>query len=446
MKYLAVIFFTLMYFSGYAQNTMSLEECINLAKEKNIEIVNQNYSNLKLENDRMISEGNLLPDLNFNADQQFNLGNSFNVSTGVGQRESRSNTFYLSSSIVLFDGLSNINKIKLSKMNIENGQLQLNNIRKNLEISITNDYLQALFHKEAIKIAKNRLENSVKQLNRIKGLYENESVTKNELLENESLVEADKNNVIEAENNLKNTLIRIKEIISIDDIKDFDIVDIDVGSFKENMLFEKEDIFNPESIDKHPSILVLKSDVEISGQQVKINKSTFYPKVSFNYSYGTGYFHILGQDDKVFNSQTNEYEDNGFMKQLDNNRVHYLGFSLTVPIFNRFVTKGKHKKSKLDYEISEINLINGKKEILNKAKQAYNDVVTAKSSLKSSEKILLFQDESFRVSTEKYELGVSSVYNFIESRDRLFKAQSDAVRAKYDYLLKAKILEYYYNN
>jgi outer membrane protein len=157
MKYLAVTFFTLMYFSGYAQNTMSLEECINLAKEKNIEIVNQKYSNLKLENDRMISEGNLLPDLSFNADQKFNLGNSFNVSTAVGQRESSSNTFYLSSSIVLFDGLSNINKIKLSKMNIENGQLKLNNIRKNLEISITNHYLQGVFHKEAIKIAKNRL-------------------------------------------------------------------------------------------------------------------------------------------------------------------------------------------------------------------------------------------------------------------------------------------------
>jgi outer membrane protein len=392
----------------------------------------------------MISEGNLLPDLSFNADQKFNLGNSFNVSTAVGQRESSSNTFYLSSSIVLFDGLSNINKIKLSKMNIENGQLKLNNIRKNLEISITNHYLQGVFHKEAIKIAKNRLENSVKQLSRIKGLYENESVTKSELLENESLVEADRNNVVEAKNNLKNTLIRIKEIISIEDIKDFDIMDIDVESFEENMLYEKEKIFNFESIDKHPSILVLKSNAEINGQQVKINKLTFYPKVSFDYSYGTGYYHILGQDDKVFNSQTNEYEDNGFIKQLDNNRVHYLGFSLTVPIFNKFATKGKHRKSKLDYEISEINLINGKKEILNKTKQAYNDVVTAESSLKSTKTILLFQEEAFKVSSEKYRLGVSSIYEFIESRNRLLTSQADYIKSKYDYLLKIKIFNFYF--
>jgi len=155
---------------------------------------------------------------------------------------------------------------------------------------------------------------------------------------------------------------------------------------------------------------------------------------------------LQGKDDLVFNNLTNKLENNGFIKQLDNNKTHFLGFSITIPVFNRFATKENYKKSKIDFNISEIYLINKKIEIINRASQAYNNVLTAKASLKSVAKILAFQEESFRVSNEKYELGISSVYDFIDSRDRLFNAQSDYVKSKYDYLFKFKILEYYYTN
>ena len=420
---------------------MSLEKCIELAKAKNIEVVNQKYNNLKLKSDENISKGSFLPNLSFNASQNFNLGSSFNISTGVGQQESRSNNFNFTSSIVLFDGLSNINNLKLSKLKIENGELQLKSIEKALELSITNEYLQALFYKEALKITRNRLKNSMKQLNRVKILYENMSITKSELLENKSLVESDKNSISETENSLKNSLIKLKELISFEGIDNFDIQETDIKFSNQEM-----ESFIHDGLDNHASIRVLESNMKISELRIKVSKAVFYPKISFDYSYGTGYYHLQGKDDLVFNNLTNKLENNGFIKQLDNNKTHFLGFSITIPVFNRFATKENYKKSKIDFNISEIYLINKKIEIINRASQAYNNVLTAKASLKSVAKILAFQEESFRVSNEKYELGISSVYDFIDSRDRLFNAQSDYVKSKYDYLFKFKILEYYYTN
>jgi len=420
---------------------MSLEKCIELAKAKNIEVVNQKYNNLKLKSEENISKGSFLPNLSFNASQNFNLGSSFNISTGVGQQESRSNNFNFTSSIVLFDGLSNINNLKLSKLKIENGELQLKSIEKALELSITNEYLQALFYKEALKITRNRLKNSMKQLNRVKILYENMSITKSELLENKSLVESDKNSISETENSLKNSLIKLKELISFEGIDNFDIQETDIKFSNQEM-----ESFIHDGLDNHASIRVLESNMKISELRIKVSKAVFYPKISFDYSYGTGYYHLQGKDDLVFNNLTNKLENNGFIKQLDNNKTHFLGFSITIPVFNRFATKENYKKSKIDFNISEIYLINKKIEIINRASQAYNNVLTAKASLKSVAKILAFQEESFRVSNEKYELGISSVYDFIDSRDRLFNAQSDYVKSKYDYLFKFKILEYYYTN
>ena len=420
---------------------MSLEKCIELAKAKNIEVVNQKYNNLKLKSDENISKGSFLPNLSFNASQNFNLGSSFNISTGVGQQESRSNNFNFTSSIVLFDGLSNINNLKLSKLKIENGELQLKSIEKALELSITNEYLQALFYKEALKITRNRLKNSMKQLNRVKILYENMSITKSELLENKSLVESDKNSISETENSLKNSLIKLKELISFEGIDNFDIQETDIKFSNQEM-----ESFIHDGLDNHASIRVLESNMKINELRIKVSKAVFYPKISFDYSYGTGYYHLQGKDDLVFNNLTNKLENNGFIKQLDNNKTHFLGFSITIPVFNRFATKENYKKSKIDFNISEIYLINKKIEIINRASQAYNNVLTAKASLKSVAKILAFQEESFRVSNEKYELGISSVYDFIDSRDRLFNAQSDYVKSKYDYLFKFKILEYYYTN
>jgi len=420
---------------------MSLEKCIELAKAKNIEVVNQKYNNLKLKSEENISKGSFLPNLSFNASQNFNLGSSFNISTGVGQQESRSNNFNFTSSIVLFDGLSNINNLKLSKLKIENGELQLKSIEKALELSITNEYLQALFYKEALKITRNRLKNSMKQLNRVKILYENMSITKSELLENKSLVESDKNSISETENSLKNSLIKLKELISFEGIDNFDIQETDIKFSNQEM-----ESFIHDGLDNHASIRVLESNMKINELRIKVSKAVFYPKISFDYSYGTGYYHLQGKDDLVFNNLTNKLENNGFIKQLDNNKTHFLGFSITIPVFNRFATKENYKKSKIDFNISEIYLINKKIEIINRASQAYNNVLTAKASLKSVAKILAFQEESFRVSNEKYELGISSVYDFIDSRDRLFNAQSDYVKSKYDYLFKFKILEYYYTN
>jgi len=444
MKYLILVFF-LMPIVFFGQQTKSLKTCIELAKKQNSKVVYQHYLNQKLHRDKAISKAAFLPNLRVNANQNFNLGSSFNVSTGVGQQESSSNIFSIVSNVTLFEGFSKVHQMKLANMKLDNAALELKNIEQELERSITNEYLQALFYKEALKIAQRRQENSKEQFLRVKGLFDQEVITKSELLENESLVASDQNSCIEITNNLRTSLLKLKSLISYEDINDFDVEAFDSeGLHKEYLIDISKMNVDTTSLQNYSSIQLLDSEMQLKNQLIKTSKSNFYPKISFDYSFGTGYYHILGREDVVFNSQTQRLEDNGFFKQINANKIHYLGFSMTIPIFNRLETKQEYKKRKLDYNISEIRLKAEKTKIKNQIKQAFYDVETAYSSHQNAQTILVYQKEVFRVASEKYRLGISSIYEFIESRNRLSKAESDFLSSKYDYIFKVKLLDYFF--
>ena len=418
----------------------SLEECIALAKEHNVQVKNQQYTIAKLENAIATSKGDFLPDLNFNATQGYNLGDSFNISTNLGQRESSYSIFGLASSTTIFEGKARTNQLKYSKLNVERGELE--KIQRELEVLVTNDYLQVLLFKEAMVITKNQFELSEKQLARVDILYENGIVTKKELLENRSQVETDRKNKITASINYKNALLTMSERIWLDKTDYVGVQNLDVSSVENTFLLVSE-INLENNLEAHPIISASKTDIKLQNLKLKIGKAAFYPSLRFNYEYGSSYYHLLGEEDLVFNSITKEFEANGFFKQLDNNKSHNLIFSLTVPIFNRLATRSTLKQSKNDYEIAKINFKENKKLLFNKSETAYNDMLAAKAAYDANKLTVQFQEEVFRVSTEQYESGIINIYNFIDSKNRFLTTQSDFIKSKYEYLLKIKILEFY---
>ena len=54
--------------------------------------------------------------------------------------------------------------------------------------------------------------------------------------------------------------------------------------------------------------------------------------------------------------------------------------------------------------------------------------------------------ESFRYTEEKYVMGIVSTYEYNESKNRLFQSEADLLQAKYDYIFKIKILDFYLGN
>jgi outer membrane protein len=438
-RYLMYSFFLFVFSNFYSQKKWTLENCIKYANENNVEVIKQKIRSEILNSDIKISKGNYLPDVNFNASQNLSLGNSFNVSTSVGQRESSSNSFNLSSSLIIFNGFSNKYKLEKSWLEKEKSEVEIEKIRFDLGLNITNKYLQVLFNKEILKLTEQQLAISKQNYNRLKKLYSKALTGKREFLEIKSTLSFDQKENLIAENNVQNSLIELQELLGIKEINNFETSEISI----ENLLHKNFEL-KDEILDKNPIIISSKLDLELRNKDIKLSKANFLPRLNLNYSYSSNYFHILGQDDIVFNQETNLDESYGFWVQLNNNRTHYIGLSAVFPIFNRFSTRENYKKANEELEISEIELEHNKQLLKNKIKMASNDVKTAEASLKSSEIAYTTQKEAFEIIQKQYLLGNINNYEFLESKSKLNRNNSEFIKAKYEYFFKVKILNYYY--
>ncbi|CAA0188003.1 TolC family protein [Tenacibaculum maritimum] len=433
-------FLTIFYFSVmslFSQKKWSLEDCIEYAKQQNIEVVKQKIRVEILNSDIKIAKGNYLPNANFNASQNFSFGNSFNVSTGVGQLESSSNSFSLTSSLNIFNGFKNKYILQKSNLSKEKYEADIEKIRFDLALNITNKYLQVLFNKEILKVAEEQIEISKKNHNRLKKLYNNALIGKRELLEIESTLASDIKERVIAEKNRKNSLIELQELLGAKQFEDFDIEEIDHTSLVKGKITE-------EVIENNPEISSSKLDVELKNKKIQLLKTNFYPKVHLNYSYSSNYFHILGKDDVVFNQQTNKNEANGFWKQLNNNRTHFISVIATIPIFNRFLIKEKYKKAREELKISEMELESDKQILRNKIRIGINEVYASKASLKSCKIAMNAQNQVFEIVQNQYKNGNVGSHEFLESKGKYIKSTSAYIKAKYEYYFKSKVLIYYF--
>lgn len=443
MKYWFLFFLLFSCLHSYSQKKWTLEDCINHAKTNNIDIAKQKNQNQSFAEDVKIAKGNYYPDLNFSASQGYSLGNSFNVSTGVGQRESRFNNFSLSSSLNLFSGFLNKYTLNKAKLTEQKGKLDIDVLALDLSINITNNYLTILFNKQILEVAKEQVKISELEEKRLGGLYSQALTGKNEYLQLQSTFASDKKEVLIAENNLKTSLIKLKELLDINLIQDFDIEDINLSDFESSAFNTEIELIIKEALKVNPQLKSAEINQKISEQDIKIAKSDFYPKLNFSYNYGSNYFGILGEDDVVFDPIEMQFIDNGFFVQLDNNRTHFLSFSLSVPIFSRFRTKSNYNKFKFEAETRKIELENQKNELKNKVEIAYNDLLTAKATLDASEIAASTQKEAFDIISEKYKKALVSNFEFLESKSNYIKTESELVKSKYDYLFKIKVLDYY---
>ena len=146
---------------------------------------------------------------------------------------------------------------------------------------------------------------------------------------------------------------------------------------------------------------------------------------------GSGYYYVQGRSAKNLGEQASD------------NLNKYIGFSLSVPIFNRFSTRNQVRNARLGLNNQLLQLENEKKILYKEIQQAWYNATAAETKHLSSQTALGASSESFLLIKEKYELGQSNNLEFNEAKVNLMKAESDNLQAKYEYLFRVKILNFY---
>ncbi|MEM9884411.1 MAG: TolC family protein [Bacteroidota bacterium] len=442
-----IVFFSLIFSSLYitGQTKWSLDSCISYAKKKNVLVQKQRLENLKLDSDLKLSKFSYFPEVTFSGTQGYNLGNSFNVSTSVGQRSSRFNSFDLSARVDLFNGLKKKYDKEKAEINKKNGDIEIDIIHFDISLEIIDKYSKALFSREALKAAEEQEKISKRELERLERLFSEKLVSKKEILEIEAAYFSDLKEVINAKNDFKVNLSELKGILDVVDIENFDIEDIDseINPIL-GMPFLPVNLDKEELVKSNPYLLSSRLSVEKIQKEISSYKSEFLPSLSFAYSLNTSYFKIIGEDDIIFNPISGLFEENGFFTQLSNNQTNLLLFSLNVPIFRKYQNKNNLDKSRINLKLAEIDFKNKTKELINTVDMAINSLLSYQKALEIATSAYDLQQEAFTISQKKYEEGLISNHKFLDSKSSLLRSRLEYIQTKFTYIFHQKITKLYF--
>lgn len=428
----SIILITILLFSVgmSAQQSWTLGNCIDYALKHNLQIKKQEVVNRQQEIDLNSAKNRRLPVVSGEASQTFNFGRAISgKDNGYVNQNSGNTGLSLGANVPLFTGFQIPNSIELSKLNLKAAIEDLNKAKEDISINVTSAFLQVLFKQELCKVAQEQIKLSKEQVDRITRMEEVGKASIAQVYEAKARLAQDELASVQTTNDHRLALLELTQLLELSTIDGFTVVSPEIEpSF--TVLSSPEEIF-AQSIENKPVVLASKYRLAGLDKNIKIAQGAYYPTLSLNGGLNTSYYNVSGMS------------GSGFGKQLTDNFNKYIGLSLSVPIFNRYETRNKVKTARLQYSTQSYQLEEAKKGLYKEIQQAYYSAVGAQAKYTSSKTAVEANEESFKLMREKFENGKATSIEFNEMKMNLMKASSDRIQAKYDYLFRTKILDFY---
>lgn len=453
-------------FQTNAQKKWTLEECINYALENNIQ-VKQSY--LAAESDKITAlqnKLNALPNLNGSVSHNYSWGRNIDpTSNSYTDEQTQSNAFALTSSIDLFNGFQKVNSIRQSESNYKASRYDLEKMKNDIALRIAQAYMQILFNKEQLENQQNQVNISQMQIERTKKLFEAGTIARGSLLDIQAQAALEEANLISAQNQLDLSFLDLAQLLDLKSSTDFDIIKPELKVENEVTLIPTNQIFAYSST-VMPEIKSAEFRLESSNRGLAIARSYRYPSLSLSGYYGSNYadnymkmksftvvdnvptnYTVAGTNQAIVQKQTvYEFEKMSFKDQLDRNLSKSLRFNLSIPIFNGYQVNANIKKAKLNTLNAEYNLQLTKNQLQKNIEQAYADAQAAFKSYKASQKTVASFQEAFDYTQRKFDVGMINSIDYNDAKNKLIKAESDLLKAKFNFVFKKIILDFYQGN
>jgi outer membrane protein len=464
MKILKYLFIIIVPNILLAQQTWTLQECVNRAIEMNISIKQSKLDYAGSEIEKQGAIGNFLPNINVGSNHSWNIGLNQNITTGLLENVTTQFTsMNLNMNVNIYGGLQNINRLHRANLSILASQYQLEDMTENIALLVANSYLQILFSKESLSVQILQLDITNSELKRINELVNSGVVPKGDLYEIEANLASQEKNLVDAQNAYYLSKISLAQLLLIDDFENFEIAnetyDIPISDV---MSKTPEEIFNY-AVSNKKEIKIFETNLDIAKKDLEISKASLKPTLSAFYSYSSriGYSDRLVPTDEISYTPIGVVEGTGervvapytkmttsgpqsFSKQFDLNAGQNFGLSLNIPILNNFSRRSNVNRTKINILRTENSLQQKKLDLENTVNQSFSDSNGAYKAYLASKKLIKARELAFEYAKNKFQVGAMNSFDFTQAKQRYELAQSELIRTKYDYIFKLKVLEFYF--
>jgi outer membrane protein len=445
----------------------SLQQCIDYALKTNLQLrqtsLTSDVNNVNLKQ----SEAGILPTFNGFAAHTYNDGPTLDPYTNtLANTTVLSENMGVTGGLSLFNGLQKYNTIRQNQYAYLAGKYDIDKSKNDISLNVASDYLQILFNEELLAVAQNQLDISQKQLDRTQKLFNAGTLAKGSLLDMQATLATDELSVATTQNQLDLSNLALTQLMNLDNTAGFKLQRPEYDIPLENLLvFTSEQIFE-QAVKQFPEVKSAEMKLSSAEQGVKVAQGGMSPQLSFSLTYGTGYSGlpqetfiptgintsspigvvlpltsppqiVYGPSYSIVNTT------DGFMKQYKENFNSAYGFKLNIPLFNGLQTSSAISKAKVSRISAEVNVELARQVLKKSIQQAYADAGAALKKYAATKKAVDASQESYKYSEQKYNVGALNVFDYNLAKSKLAKAKSDHLQAKYDFLFKSKVLDFY---
>ena len=416
--------------------TWTLEDCINYALEKNIQLQQDKISLQETEEDVKNAKSALFPSLSFNTGHNLvNRPYQENSATVNGTEiiSSSRNTTYngsysLSAQWTLWNGNKRLNNLKQQKKNRDIAQLTVAETENELKEQIAQLFIQILYADESIQINKGTLEVSKATCERARTLFEEGSISKADLAQLEAQASNDQYQVVTAESTLRNYKLQLKQLLELDGTAE---MELELPELNDEHVMEllpsQADVYRT-ALASRPEIQSGKLNVDNAKLNISYARAGYMPTISLSAS---------------TSSTTNNASQNNWAQQMKYGWNNMIGINLSIPIFDQRQTKSAVRKAKLQYSASQLSLMTQEKELYATVEELYLNALNAQQQFAAAEAKVESSQTSYDMTSEQFNLGMKNTVELLTEKNNLLSAKQEQIQAKYMAILNRTLLNFY---
>jgi outer membrane protein len=456
---IAIVFLPTLIFS---QQGWTLQDCIAYAQAHNLGLKRYELNNEMLKNNHTQSKASFLPNLNSGAQHTYNFGKTIDRFTNTfADQMVLSQNFYINSQVTLWSGLGKYNSTKANEYDYLSGVEGYKQQQNDLSLSVANAYIGVIFQEDQLKVAQQQYELTKEQLSRTLKLVEAGSIARSSEFELRLQLAGEEVNITAADNAYQIAMLDLQQLMNLDSVQIFKLQRPEILIPETSTLTRTSSFLYESSLQNQPGIKSAEYKIKGAEKRLAASRGGWSPSLSLNGLIGTGTsglakdiletritgstaIGVTGTGDFVY-APSYEFvtQPTPLSKQFNQNINKSIGLQLTIPLFNGLQTQTSIMNAELAALDAKFSQDQTKQTLYKNIAQAQASAKAALNTFKAQQSNVDATRIAFDYAKQKFDVGAISAYDYNLSKTKLFAAETNLLKAKYDFVFRLKVLDYY---
>jgi outer membrane protein len=405
----------------------TLQKCIERAFSQNIQIRKSENTNRRFGLYVEQAKAQRLPSVNASLSHNFDWSKSTTAGSSGFSGVNGSN-LSVNSGVTIYNASKITNQIKQADLDLEGGKYTLETTKETISLSILNAYLQVLYAEELVRNSQKQIESTSEELRLAGERLALQSISISDYAQVKSQLATEKLTLANAENTLSIDKINLMQLMDLPVQSNFNVAHPDMpDKLNQGRVPDVKSVYEM-ALGIKPQVKNASVNKEIAGLDEKIAKASYYPVLSASAGASSSY---------------SSKSSDGYFDQMNNGLMPAVGFSLSVPIFQKKQARTSVAVAKIGYDDAELSEIDTKNQLRKSIEQACLDVTSAQINYEASLENYNSYKESSALSEEKFKQGIINSVDYLVSKTNLIVAESEFLQAKYNLIFSYKTLDFY---